>query len=142
MNPVDDGGPVRLSTVGMVDILGDAKALLPVDLVYDPSDPLAVTMVLGGQEGEEEVRWTFAWDLLTAGLVAPAGEGDVRVGPVAEASHGPEVALALPHGVNVRLPKPGTASFVRGLHERRNCDAEKLVGEALDLALAVILTET
>ncbi|WP_141726642.1 SsgA family sporulation/cell division regulator, partial [Actinacidiphila rubida] len=65
MFPGGDGGPVRLNTVGLVDLLGESKACLPVDLVYDPSDPLAVTMVLGGYEGEE-VRWTFGWDLLTA----------------------------------------------------------------------------
>jgi hypothetical protein len=139
MIPGGEGGPVRLNTVGLVDILGESKACLPVDLVYDPCDPLAVTMVLNGCVGEE-VRWTFAWDLLAAGLVAEAGEGDVRVGPATGGLHGLEVSLAPPHGVHVRLPNLEVASFVRALRGQQESDADR-VGAALDVALAAITAE-
>lgn len=138
MFPADESEPVRLSTVGLVDVTGESMAFLPVELVYRATDPLAVTMVLVGPDGEE-VRWTFAWDLLTAGLVAPTGEGEVRVSPATEGFHGVEVALAPSFGVRVRLPRQEVAAFVRALRGRQGCDADR-VGAALDAALAEIMT--
>jgi Streptomyces sporulation and cell division protein, SsgA len=138
MPTVDEGEPVRLSTVGMVDVSDESVALLPVDLLYQPEDPLAVTMVLRGPDAEE-VRWTFAWDLLTSGLAAPAGEGDVRVSPATDGFHGVEVALAPSFAVRVRLPDQEVAAFVRALGARQGCDADR-VGTALDRELAVIMT--
>ncbi|WP_353940368.1 SsgA family sporulation/cell division regulator [Streptomyces sp. HUAS MG91] len=48
---------------------------------YDTRDPLAVTLVVEG-DGQRLVRWVFARELLTEGLVARAGEGDVVLWPV------------------------------------------------------------
>lgn len=56
---------------------------VPATLVYDRTDPYAVRMAfppLATLEGTEVV-WEFSRDLLTAGLTAPTGEGDVRVRP-------------------------------------------------------------
>jgi hypothetical protein len=138
MFPAGEAEPVRLSTVGLVDVTGESMAFLPVELVYRGTDPLAVTMVLSGPDGEE-VRWTFAWDLLSAGLVAPVGEGEVRVGPATEGFHGVEIALAPSFGVRIRLPRQEVAAFVRSLGGRQACDAER-IGAALDDALAEIMT--
>lgn len=50
---------------------------LPASLRYDTSDPYAVNVCFGA--GENTVAWTFARDLLSAGLVDPTGDGDVHV---------------------------------------------------------------
>ncbi|MEU4668138.1 SsgA family sporulation/cell division regulator [Amycolatopsis sp. NPDC023774] len=57
---------------------------LPVraDLEYDPSDPYAISV--GYHAGPGVVRWLFGRDLLADGLIAPAGDGDVRVRPAAD----------------------------------------------------------
>ena len=54
-------------------------APLAVELSYDPGDPFAVAAVF--DTGGEQVRWTFARDLLRFGLFEPAGDGDVHVWP-------------------------------------------------------------
>lgn len=48
---------------------------------YDAADPYAVhvTFLTGGGDS---VEWVFARSLLTDGVTAPAGQGDVRVWPV------------------------------------------------------------
>jgi hypothetical protein len=59
---------------------------LPVhaDLEYDSEDPYAV--VVAYHAGRGTVRWLFGRDLLADGLLAPTGDGDVRVSPAADAS--------------------------------------------------------
>ncbi|MDN3029671.1 SsgA family sporulation/cell division regulator [Streptomyces sp. S.PB5] len=52
---------------------------------YHPRDPFAITLIFDA-EGEWPVRWVFARELLTEGLTAKAGQGDVTVWP----EHGPE----------------------------------------------------
>jgi len=61
-----------------VDPQGEA-ASIESDLVFDPSDPYAVTMVF--RTVVPEVRWTFGRELLVAGRFAPTGDGDVHVWP-------------------------------------------------------------
>ncbi|MDA5281476.1 SsgA family sporulation/cell division regulator [Streptomyces sp. NPDC054904] len=56
---------------------------VPVTLCYDRADPFAVRMAfpaLATLEGVE-VSWTFARELLAAGVRGPSGSGDVRVRP-------------------------------------------------------------
>ncbi|MFD6873871.1 MULTISPECIES: SsgA family sporulation/cell division regulator [unclassified Streptomyces] len=56
---------------------------VPVTLCYDRADPFAVRMAfpaLATLEGVE-VSWTFARELLAAGVRRPSGNGDVRVRP-------------------------------------------------------------
>ncbi len=50
---------------------------LPAALVYDTSDPYAVTVRFG--TGSTTVSWTFGRDLLNGGLTEPTGDGDVHV---------------------------------------------------------------
>lgn len=54
-------------------------------LVYTPAvDPYAVQLVFRDEYDVETMTYTFSRDLLAAGLRAPVGDGDVRVGPVAD----------------------------------------------------------
>ncbi|MEU6064170.1 MULTISPECIES: spore wall synthesis regulator SsgD [Streptomyces] len=56
---------------------------IPATLRYDRHDPFAVQMTFPAPATLEgvEVRWSFARDLLSAGLHGPEGHGDVRVRP-------------------------------------------------------------
>ncbi|GAA3210025.1 SsgA family sporulation/cell division regulator [Streptomyces sp. XM83C] len=56
---------------------------IPAMLHYDRRDPFAVRMTFPAPATLEgvEVCWTFARDLLAAGLEGPDGQGDVRVRP-------------------------------------------------------------
>lgn len=128
-----------MSTVGLVDVADETVALLAADLVHRPCDPYAVTMVLRGPDGEE-VRWTFAWELLAAGLAGPAGEGDVRTRPTSEGLHGVEIVLGPSCAVRVRLPDQAVTAFVRALREREHEDAD-LVASDLDAEIALIMAD-
>lgn len=59
------------------------KAEIAAELRYDPSDPLAVSLIIG-VGCSEPVVWTFARELLHAGVASPAGEGDIRIEPAPE----------------------------------------------------------
>jgi hypothetical protein len=56
---------------------------IPATLHYDRDDPFAVRMTFPAPATLEgvEVCWTFARDLLAAGMQEPEGNGDVRVRP-------------------------------------------------------------
>jgi hypothetical protein len=54
-----------------------------VVLAYNPVDPFAVTATFLTAAGD--VVWTFARDLLSRGMTAPAGEGDVHIWPSVDA---------------------------------------------------------
>jgi hypothetical protein len=56
---------------------------IPATLRYDRRDPFAVRMTFPAPATLEgvEVCWTFARELLAAGLQGPEGHGDVRVRP-------------------------------------------------------------
>ena len=75
---------------------------LPViaNLRYETADPWAVRVAFQtGGEGDGIVEWMFARQLLTDGVAAAVGEGDVRVWP---ALHGTDrvvnLAMASPSG--------------------------------------------
>jgi hypothetical protein len=59
---------------------GTGEAELEAELRYDPADPFAVSLAIGVDCGEPVV-WTFARELLAAGVNAPSGEGDITVEP-------------------------------------------------------------
>jgi len=64
---------------------------------YDVADPYAVQVAFytGPSDGNGDVvEWTFARQLLTDGVSAPVGEGDVQVWP-SSSSGQPVVCLAL-----------------------------------------------
>lgn len=65
-------------TLELIDANGDSTPL-ETELIYDPSDPYAVTAVFLTVAGR--VEWTFGRDLLLGGLYEPTGDGDVHVWP-------------------------------------------------------------
>lgn len=100
---------VRLPTVVGVEthlglICEPDEPALPVraGFQYRTDDPLAVYLVIR-PAGDDPIVWAFARDLLEAGLTAPAGDGDVQIGPWSN-----------PRGefTHIRLSSPeGTALF-------------------------------
>ncbi|MEU6840388.1 SsgA family sporulation/cell division regulator [Streptomyces sp. NPDC046716] len=76
-----DTHPTHL-TVELTHWVTSALALRrSAEFSYDTGDPLAVTLIVEA-DGNRLVRWVFARDLLTEGLAARAGEGDVALWPV------------------------------------------------------------
>ena len=81
---------------------------------YDGRDPFAVRIMLGvaGSGTEDRVTWLVARDLLRAGLDSPTGDGDVRVGPTAEAD-GLFLHLRTPAGeALMELSRAALATFL------------------------------
>ncbi|MFG1809696.1 SsgA family sporulation/cell division regulator [Streptomyces sp. NPDC049040] len=136
-----DEATVRVDTVAAVDIPGAWVALVAVELRYRSQDPLAVEMVMRAP-GEEEIAWTFSWELLARGRLAESGEGDVRIRPAegVDGVRGVEVALAPSFAVCVRLPERDVALLVGALQARRESDLAT-VAAALDAELAVIMAD-
>lgn len=95
------------------------SSALPVraSMRYDVSDPYAVTVAFytGPVDASGDVvEWTFARQLLTDGVSAPVGEGDVQVWPSSSAG-APVVCLALssPSGKALfEVPLPELVDFL------------------------------
>lgn len=106
-----------VSTELQLRLVVPGAASLPVraGLRYDVTDPYAVQVAFhtGSNDGEV-VEWTFARQLLTDGVTAPVGEGDVQVWPSASAGL-PVVCLSLssPSGKALfEVPLPELVDFL------------------------------
>ena len=107
-----------VSTELQLRLVIPGAASLPVraGLRYDVADPYAVQVSFhtgSGSEGDI-VEWTFARQLLTDGVSAPVGEGDVQVWPSASAGL-PVVCLSLssPSGKALfEVPLPELVDFL------------------------------
>ncbi len=91
-----------------------------VSLTYDPADPYAVHLAfhLDARGGGETVAWSFARDLLAAGLHQPSGLGDVRIWPWT-GPEGETIALALssPDGqALIEAPRSPLAGFLEAAY--------------------------
>ena len=77
--------PTSVSSELQLRLVVPGAASLPVraELNYDVTDPYAVQVSFhtGAGMAGEVVQWTFARQLLSDGVSAPAGEGDVQVWP-------------------------------------------------------------
>lgn len=78
--------PTLVNSELQLRLVVPGAASLPVraDLDYDVTDPYAVSVAFhtgSGPTGGDVVQWTFARQLLSDGVSAPAGEGDVQVWP-------------------------------------------------------------
>ena len=92
--------PTTVDTELVLRLVMPGASALPVraTLRYDVADPYAVAVGFhtGSADPDESdvVEWTFARQLLTDGVAAPAGEGDVQVWP-STSSGQPVVCLSL-----------------------------------------------
>ena len=79
--------PVTVRSEFQLRLVVPGAASLPVraGLSYDAHDPYAVTVAFhtGSGGNGDVVQWTFARQLLTDGVSAPVGHGDVQVWPAA-----------------------------------------------------------
>jgi hypothetical protein len=90
---------VTLRATAVFDLLAPRCPAVPVrvELRYDTRDPYAVVAAFRtGKAGW--VEWVFARDLLADGLIATAGEGDVRIRPSADDPEVVVVELSSPSG--------------------------------------------
>ncbi len=78
-------------------VSSESSLPVPAGLRYDTADPYAVhaTFHTGA---EETVEWVFARDLLADGLIADAGDGDVRIRPAADDPEVVVIELSSPSG--------------------------------------------
>jgi hypothetical protein len=67
-------------------------------LTFRADDPYAVHVAFHTDDGQDDVEWLFARQLLSAGLLAPAGEGDVRIWPGPARSGTVYLELRSPNG--------------------------------------------
>lgn len=107
-----------VSTELQLRLVVPGAASLPVraGLRYDVTDPYAVQVAFhtGSGTDSEIVEWTFARQLLTDGVTAPVGEGDVQVWPSSSAGL-PVVCLSLssPSGKALfEVPLPELVDFL------------------------------
>lgn len=138
---LQDTDPARptTATCGLRAVLrvpGLPDLPLPLLLRYAAADPFAVRMVLlPGDGGDESVEWLFARSLLTDGLTAPTGEGDVRV-----TVEGREVCVELAGQAGVLLPLDSLVEFLAVSYEIVPTGAEPAaLGLDLDAELAALL---
>ena len=79
--------PVTVRSEFQLRLVVPGASSLPVraGLSYDAVDPYAVTVAFhtGVAGNGDVVQWTFARQLLTDGVRAPVGQGDVQVWPSA-----------------------------------------------------------
>jgi hypothetical protein len=131
-----------VSTELQLRLVVPGAASLPVraGLRYDVTDPYAVQVSFHtGSSGEAEiVDWTFARQLLTDGVSAPVGEGDVQVWPSASGGL-PVVCLSLcsPSGKALfEVPLPELVDFLGQTYAAvpTGCESEHVDVEA-ELAL-------
>lgn len=141
-----DGSAARpgRTTRGLGSVLrvpGLPDVALPALLRYSAADPFAVRLVLllpveEGSEGDgpESVEWLFSRSLLTDGLVAPAGAGDVQV-----RVEGREVVLELAGSASVVLPLDGLVEFLTDSYAVVPTGAESDVAPDLEQEIARLL---
>jgi hypothetical protein len=110
--------PVTVSTEVQLHLVVPGATSLPVraGLSYDARDPYAVSVAFhtGVGAGADTVQWTFARQLLTDGVTAPVGCGDVRVWPTT--TDGEQVvclSLSSPSGKALfEVPVPELVEFL------------------------------
>ena len=76
---------------------GEDGLMLRATLRYQPADPFAVEATF--RAANESISWVLGRDLLSEGLSAATGDGDVRVWPSAQ--HGSERQLVM---IELRSP--------------------------------------
>lgn len=84
--------------------------------IYRVQEPYAVHLDFGVGTSRS-VRWSFARELLTAGMLRPAGNGDVRVWPE-RARDAVRLALTPPDGhVLLEVPRGSLAGWLESTYQ-------------------------
>ena len=128
--PQSQQGRLRRSAVFELSGAADPSEPVPVqvELAYEAHDPYAVQTSFRCGRGDWVV-WVFSRDLLSRGIVAAAGEGDIRIQPVDNRTV--ELELCSPDGhVHVLAPRSTLQEFLRRTHELVAAGTE---GDWLDL---------
>lgn len=108
------GGMVSAEIGVRLVVPGEAPVPLAAGLFYTARDPYAIRVAFF-VGGGERVEWTFARELLAAGLERAAGIGDVRVWP------SPRPLLPGRRLLNLELSSPaGIAAFEIAARDIRN----------------------
>lgn len=141
----DPSAPAR-TTRGLGAVLqvpGLPDVALPALLRYSATDPYAVRLVLllpaddtadDAAGAPESVEWLFSRSLLTEGLLAPTGEGDVQV-----RVDGRSVVLELAGSAVVVLPLDGMVEFLTDSYAVVPTGSEPASAPDLDAAIARLL---
>ncbi len=116
---------------------------LPVlaDLSYSAADPWAVRVAFQvGGDGDGVVEWMFARQLLTDGVAASVGEGDVRVWPaMAGRERVINLAMASPSGSALfEIERDALVEYLQQTYVAVPTGAEEDVVD-LDAELALLL---
>ncbi|MEU1091628.1 SsgA family sporulation/cell division regulator [Streptomyces sp. NPDC005576] len=74
------GTSIAYAVVAHVHVADEPAVSLPAELRYERTDPCAVRLAIGTMSSST-VDWVFARDLLTEGMVRPAGSGSILVTP-------------------------------------------------------------
>lgn len=98
-----------------VVVPADGPQHVPVVMRYDTADPYAVCAEFHSAPGHA-VAWRFARELMSNGISAPAGEGDVRIWPFSCHSAG-RVRIALTSPEGQALVQAATSEVVEFLSE-------------------------
>jgi hypothetical protein len=115
----------------------ECAAPLCAHFTYRTADPFAVQLDFH-LATQSPVRWTFSRDLLTTGMMRPAGSGDVRVWPTHGGTqinmrlHSPDGEALLETAADPLAEWLGrTRQFVPSGHEDRFLDTDALVEDLL-----------
>jgi hypothetical protein len=121
---------------------------VPALLCYDGADPFAVRIAFG-EVGDENgvvdpddagIAWLLSRELLQAGLVAPAGDGDVRLWPAHASTDVLFLHLRAPSGEALfELSRAAVAAFLRQTEALVPSGTESTLLD-LDDELQVLLT--
>lgn len=136
-DPAPRTGRTTRGLGALLRVPGLPDAALPALLRHSADDPFAVRLVLlldPEGDGPESVEWLFSRSLLTDGLLAPAGQGDVQVHVV-----GHEVVVELAGSATVLLPLEGLVEFLAASYDVVPTGAEELDPAAVDAALSRLL---
>lgn len=109
---------VTIRSTAVFDLVGSTTnppVPVQVELRYDTRDPYAVQAAFRtGRAGW--VEWVFSRDLLTEGLIGSAGDGDVRIRPVADDAV--EIELSSPSGhATFRAATRDVSDFLSRTHD-------------------------
>src|SRR3954469_7432856 len=139
-SPMSLPAPITAALTLSLVVPGDEP--LPVDatLGYDAADPFAVNLDIAAGDGV--VRWSFARDLLTEGVEAPTGTGDVHIIPVGGANgRRIRIVLTSPDGAaTLEAPLSEMVEFLAATYDAVPTGSESDLVD-LDALVATLLSD-